>query len=137
MASDLIGTKGGRGPNHPLEFKKQLVAAASMPNVSVSQVALAHGINVNMLFRWCRQHRTTPLAGVPAAPLEMLPVFVVGDASGARSQTVGATDSTASTARDSTPLAVVIEIRFAKATVRIDGAADPATIEAVLRSLRS
>jgi transposase len=137
LASDLIGTKRGRGPNHPPEFKRQLVAAASRPDVSVSQVALAHGINVNMLFRWCRQHRTTPLAGVPAAPVEMLPVCVVADASNARSQTAGATDSTASTARNSTPLAGMIEIRFAKTTVRIDGAADPATIEAVLHSLRS
>ena len=137
MASDLIGTKRGRGPNYPLEFKRQLVTAASRPNVSVSQIALAHGINVNMLFRWCSQYRTTPLAGVPAAAVEMLPVCVVPDASGARLQTLGATHSTASTARDSTPLAGVIEIRFAKATVRIDGAADPATIEAVLHSLRS
>jgi transposase len=137
LASDLIGTKRGRGPNHPPEFKRQLVAAASRPDVSVSQVALAHGINVNMLFRWCRQHRTTPLAGLPATPVEMLPVCVIADASDGRSQTVGATDSTAPAARNSTPLTGVIEIRFAKATIRIDGAVDAATIEAVLRSLRS
>jgi transposase len=137
LASDLIGTKRGRGPNHPPEFKRQLVAAASRPDVSVSQVALAHGINVNMLFRWCRQHRTTPPAGVPAAPVEMLPVCVVADASDARSQTVGVTDSLAPAARNSMSAAGMIEIRFAKATIRIDGAVDAATIEAVLRSLRS
>ena len=137
MEINPIGTKRGRGPNHPLEFKKQLVAAASRPNASVSQVALAHGINVNMLFRWCRQHRTTPLAGARAAPVEMLPVCVIADGSGNTTQKIGEPDTPAPAVRGSAPVAGVIEIKFARATVRINGTVDAAMIAAVLHGLRS
>ena len=139
METDLIGTKRGRGPNHPLEFKKQLVAQASRPNASVSQVALAHGINVNMLFRWCRQHRAALLEGAPAVPVEMLPVCVVAAEveNGSQRAGPGKTDTSARAMRDSAPVAGMIEIKFAKATVRIDGTVDAATIAAVLRGLRS
>ena len=137
METDLIGTKRGRGPNHPVEFKKQLVAQASRPNASVSQVALAHGINVNMLFRWCRQHRAALLECVPAAPVEMLPVCVIAAESENSSQRAAQPDTPAPAVRGSTPVAGVIEIKFARATVRIDGTVDAATIAAVLRGLRS
>ena len=128
-----VGLKRGRGPNHPPEFKRQLAAAALRPDASVSQIVLAHGINTNMLFRWCRQYREGRLGLTPALPAEMLPVWVVGDATGAAPQTASQPDTLTPNVRTSG----TIEIRFATATVRIDGAADAATIDAVLRGLRS
>ena len=125
--------KRGRGPSHPPEFKRQLVAAALKPDASVSQIALAHGINTNILFRWCRQYREGLLGPTPASPVEMLPVWVVGDATGAMPQTVSQPNTLAANVQTSG----TIEIRFATSTVRIDGAADAATIDAVLRGLRS
>jgi transposase-like protein len=80
---------------HSTAFKAQAVAACSQPGVSLAAVALAYGINANLLRRWCvaqqrQQHpaeqravrevqllpvrlahevsRTAPLAPVPASP---------------------------------------------------------------------
>lgn len=45
-----------RRRRHSSEFKAQLVAAAREPGVSVSGMALAHGVNANLLRRWMQQH---------------------------------------------------------------------------------
>jgi len=37
------------------EFKRDLVAAGSVPGVSVASIALANGINTNVLRRWVAQ----------------------------------------------------------------------------------
>src|SRR4029077_20111678 len=52
-------------PNHPIEFKRQLAALACEPNVSVAKLALKHGLNANLLFRWRRQYRSGDF-GTPA-----------------------------------------------------------------------
>lgn len=40
---------------HSDEFKSRVVAAARRPNVSAAAVALANGLNANMLRRWVRE----------------------------------------------------------------------------------
>lgn len=50
------GTHKGR-PNYPMDFKRRLAIAACAPNVSVSNLALEHEINANMVFKWRRQYR--------------------------------------------------------------------------------
>ncbi len=40
---------------HTDEFKASLVAACSRPGVSIASVALANGINANLLRRWIEQ----------------------------------------------------------------------------------
>ncbi|MEX1196342.1 MAG: transposase [Pseudohongiellaceae bacterium] len=37
------------------EFKRKMVAACSEPHASVPKVAMAHGLNANMVHRWIRQ----------------------------------------------------------------------------------
>lgn len=44
-----------RRRRHTDEFKANLVAACSRPGVSIASVALANGINVNLLRRWIEQ----------------------------------------------------------------------------------
>jgi transposase len=39
---------------YPAEFKARLVAECEQPGTSVAKVALAHGINANMLHAWRR-----------------------------------------------------------------------------------
>lgn len=46
---------------HSDEFKADAVAAASQPGVSMASIALARGVNANLLRRWVRE------AEVPAA----------------------------------------------------------------------
>ena len=40
---------------HSIEFKTELVAICSQPGVSLSAVALAHGVNANLVRRWIKQ----------------------------------------------------------------------------------
>jgi len=49
--------EGGRGERrrrrrHSAEFKADAVAACSRPGVSIASVALANGVNANLLRRW-------------------------------------------------------------------------------------
>ncbi|HDR8951490.1 transposase [Burkholderia vietnamiensis] len=39
-------------PNHPIDFKRRSAELACEPGVSVSKLALEHGLNANQLFRW-------------------------------------------------------------------------------------
>ena len=56
-----------RRRRHSPEFKSQLVAAARQPGASVAGIALAHGINANLLHRWMRETQgiSEPRALVP------------------------------------------------------------------------
>lgn len=54
------------------EFKAQRVKECAEPGASVARVALAHGINTNLVHKWRRQSERGEL-GVGAAP-EFLPV---------------------------------------------------------------
>ena len=106
-----------RGANYPLAFKRQLAQRACDENVSVAQLALEHGLNTNMVFKWRRELR----AGLLDRATALLPVSLT---------------STRSPDRAKTPADGVIEVRIGTAVVRIEGAPDPATLGAVLQSLR-
>ena len=70
---------------HSAEFKVQVVRACRQPGVSIASVALANGLNANMLRRWVVEaERAAPTAGVgqdavavrSAAMASGLPAFV-------------------------------------------------------------
>ncbi|WP_454743902.1 transposase [Cupriavidus necator] len=63
--------------NHPIELKRRLAEAACVPGVSVSKLALEHGLNVKMVFRWRRMYRAGHFGAPEVAndPL-LLPVIV-------------------------------------------------------------
>ena len=42
---------------HDSEFKAQVIAACLQPGVSLAAIALANGLNANMLRKWVRDHR--------------------------------------------------------------------------------
>lgn len=46
--------RSGRRRRYSLAFKKQVLAEASAPGVSVSAVARRHGLNANLVFNWRR-----------------------------------------------------------------------------------
>ena len=60
-------------PNYPIEFKRDLAARACEPGTSVAKLALEHGVNANLLFKWRREHLR--VASAPAAAT-LLPVCV-------------------------------------------------------------
>jgi len=61
-----------RRRQHSPEFKHGLVALCR-PGISVSAVALAHGVNANLLRRWINQYQNEP----PAAPVVSEPPKLV------------------------------------------------------------
>ncbi|AKU12373.1 transposase [Azoarcus sp. CIB] len=42
---------------HAEEFKQQVIAACLQPGISIAAVALANGLNANLLRRWVKDHR--------------------------------------------------------------------------------
>jgi transposase len=128
-----------RRPNFPVAFKRQLAQQASVPGVSVSQLAQQHGINVNMLFKW-RRHLVAGLFDAAPAPQAMLPVAIVETAAAvapASTPLLPGKAQTASTAGQCTERQGLIEVAIADVTVRFDGHADLSMLHAVLRMLRA
>ena len=117
MAGEAEQKKRRRSTNYPLEFKRRLAQQACDESVSVAQLAMQHGLNTNMVFRWRRQLRAG-LLGTAAA--QFLPVAL--------------------TAERKEPLRVggagTIEIQLGQATLCIRGTPDPATLALVLQGLR-
>ncbi len=75
-------TEGGRKRRrHSAEFKAQVVAASRQPGVSMAAIALAHGLNANLLRRWVVEAPHSPKRALPAAAptppsTTALPAFV-------------------------------------------------------------
>ena len=92
--------------------KQQLVAATLEPGASVTAIARAAGVHPSQLYGWRRQLRAQPQIG-------FTPVQIASAAAPAGLAGVGA-----------------IEIEFASgARLRIAGAADPATVSAIIKAL--
>ncbi len=54
---------------HGAEFKDQVIRACRQPGVSIASVALANGLNANMLRRWVSEAvRVGPVAAAARAP---------------------------------------------------------------------
>ena len=48
-------------------FKAQLVAACQQPSASIAALALAHGMNANVLHRWIKEHARSGCHQITAA----------------------------------------------------------------------
>jgi transposase len=58
LDTDEVVARGRTGrPNYATEFKRRLAVEACEPEMSVAKLALRHGLNANMLFKWRRQYR--------------------------------------------------------------------------------
>lgn len=71
MTSDKVGRRRRYGD----ELKAQVVAECSSPDASVDKVAMAHGINANVVHRWRQLAREAGRATV-AKPSEFVPVAI-------------------------------------------------------------
>jgi transposase len=107
------------------EEKQRIIEEALVPGASVAAVARAHGINANMLFSWRKMYRAG-LLNESATGVRLLPVRVREEKEGKPSSTQAQPGR-----RESS----LIEVRLAKAQVRIEGAMDAGVVRAVLESL--
>jgi transposase len=132
LASEAT-SKGRKGrPNYPYEFKKQLAQAACQPGVSVAKLAMQHGVNANMVFKWRRRYQAGQFDAPVSSPA-FLPVTLQPE-SAAVAETVSQCPDSSATSKASA-LDGTIEVRFAQAVVRVQGHVDVAVLSAVLASL--
>lgn len=121
------GNRKGR-PNYPVEFKRRLASAACEAGVSVSKLAMANGVNANMVFKWRREFRAGLFGEVTRTKPKLLPVEV-GD------PPVPVVVATPAAALSS--VAEPIEIVFVDAVVRVREGASEALLRTIFASLRS
>lgn len=114
---------------HSAAFKRKLVKLTEQAGASVAAIALAHGINANLLFKWRRTQANRPARLKSAAQAVLLPVTM--DPLPPASAVI---DLPAPTVR--APAAGVIEIEVGGARVRLRGSVDPASVRCVLQALR-
>jgi len=83
----LVG-RNGRRRFDPVS-KERLVAACLEPGASVSKLALDHGVNANLLWKWIRKRsETNPLPPCPGSPF--IPVQIESATDGAMLRQGGA-----------------------------------------------
>lgn len=133
----------GKAPRrqHERSFKAKLVEQCLMPGASVAAIALAGGINANLLFKWRRDHlRTKRLSGAASSSAVLVPVHVapVPGRDGELQPLVVPQVSppmTVATQRVARGVGV-IELDIAGAQLRLRGPVDEASLCSVLRALR-
>ncbi len=60
----------GRRRHHPEEFKQAVLEACCEPGASVAGIALANGVNANLVRRWLRDRGIEPPSRRLAVPVE-------------------------------------------------------------------
>lgn len=137
------GITGTRRRQHDRAFKADLVEQCLVPGASVAAVALAGGINANLLFKWRRDHLRAQQLNRPAAPSSavLVPVQVATDLDAEAGRSQPPAPSPASTALAVTPQRAapstgIIELDIAGAVLRLRGPVDEASLCSVLRALR-
>ena len=104
--------------------RRRIVEETLKPGASVSLVARAHNVNTNQVFKWRSQYRQGQLE--IESPAILLPVTIADAAQKARPGSRRESKSRRSG---------IIDIDLGHARVRIEGAADPDCVRAVLEGL--
>ena len=90
----MTNWRSGKRRRYSPEFKRQVVAEAAVPGVSVSSVARRHGLNANLIFNWRRWFGATDLSTfipaviLPDAPSDVAVANGTHDGSGGRMELV-------------------------------------------------
>ena len=137
------GITGTSRRQHEKSFKAELVAQCLLPDASVAAVALAGGINANLLFKWRRDHlRSQRLSSAASSSSAVLvPVHMAAVMDGEAGHSQSSAPSPASTALAVAPQRCVrttgiIELDIAGAQLRLRGPVDEVSLCSVLRALR-
>jgi transposase len=106
--------------------RRQIVEETFKSGASVAQIARAHGVNANQVFNWRRLYHAGQLEAesrtgqlLPVKVTDAAPVVVARPAKRREKLSTG-----------------IIDIDLGHARVRIEGAANPACIRAVMEGLR-
>jgi transposase len=106
--------------------KRQIVQLTLQPGASVAEVARAHGVNANQVFKWRRAFERGELV----EPCALLPVTI-----SAPSELVA--ESPQRPADELTASGGAIHIEFpGRAMISVESGADPLLLKSILESLR-
>lgn len=137
------GIKGTPRRQHDRAFKADLVEQCLLPGASVAAVALAGGVNANLLFRWRREYLRCKQLSRPASSSSavLVPVHVDSamDADAVRSHSSApspASNAVVVATQRSARASGIIELDIAGAVLRLRGPVDEASLCSVLRALR-
>jgi transposase len=109
------------------EERRLIVEETLEIGTSVARVAQKYGINANQVFQWRRLYRDGHLGAPSQAGMKLLPVSVTDEPGGLQSErTEGVAPSSG---------AIHIELP-GEVRISFEGSVDPATVRAVLQSLR-
>ena len=112
---------------HSAAFKRKILELTEQPGASVAAIALEHGVNANLVFKWRRAKRARKRGTGTARQTVLLPVSVGPQESVVTAASGGhAADVTNS----------VIEIELGGARVMLRGRVDPGSVRSVLMALR-
>ena len=127
---DTAAKRGSRTGqlNYPRSFKLKIAIEACAPGISVSQLALSHQLNANMVFKWRREYRAGLFVGDDAQEGALLPVVVT-----ALQKEPPPTPPTST--RSCEHGGIIIEL--GGAVVRVEGSVDAGTLRLVIASLRA
>ena len=70
----VVGQRSDGRCRYDAEAKRELVEVCLQPGVSVARIALAHGINANLLRKWIQSYREQ-VSSLPPSPEATLPAF--------------------------------------------------------------
>ena len=121
---------------HSAAFKRKLLRLCEQPGASVAAIALEHGVNANLVFKWRRNRQRSGVGAAAAKSAVLLPVCLEQipvakrDESGA-SMAVSAAPVAARAERAGT-----IELEVAGARLCLRGEVDETSLCSVLRALR-
>ena len=124
----VVGRRGRR--RRSVSEKLQIVQLTMEPGASVAEIARAHGVNANQVFKWRRVFERGQLSDGAAISTALLPVTVTADSE----MKLGTTDAAADV-QASSGGAIHIELP-GRALVSMEGHVDAALARAVLESLR-
>ena len=122
--SPVINTKR----RHSAAFKPKILELIDQPEVSVAAVALEHGVNANLVFKW----RKAKLDRKRSARAALQPVLLPVSIDPQESLLTVPTPEPDRTARKQG----VIEVEIGGARVLLRGSVDPANVRCVLLALR-
>jgi transposase len=124
--ADAGGVSSGRRVRRwrSVSEKREIVQLTLEPGISVAEVARAHGLNANQVFRWRRSFERGELTESPAA---LIPVtFTSASESPSDAEEVS---------RASSGGAIHIELP-GRARISVESGADPCLVRLILESLR-
>lgn len=130
VASAPISTEAPRRRRRSILERRQIVEETFAPGASVARVARAHGVNANQVFHWRRLYQRGMLGG-NAGAAALVPVTVLDSQPGVP---LAAEPATPPPVASSLPPGT-IQLQLPKGRLRIEGAADPASLRVVLECL--